>query len=352
MMMCYLFILIIVVLLSFIVFYPGVNLRILLLFIKPPKDFAVDEKTLDPDYSDFRQWAAHPGKKNITEIIPPNSSLENMQLAAEADIFYIHRTTLISRCRWNSDTRNQKLNNITDKQAIRNQAGIFNGSCRIFAPRYRQATLYSFFDKKGNGEKALDLGYKDVRAAFLYYLQHFNNGRPVIIAGHSQGAQHATNLIREFFDGKDLEKKLIAAYLTGMPLQINTFRTIPFSENPSQTGCFVSWSTFGDGVYPNYFKEGYKTAVTTNPLTWDCQQGYAGYEKHLGAVSPGFKKIHRHCINAKCGTGVLWIKNKKILTFIPLPLKNYVVMDFDLFYMNTRENVKQRIEAYFNGKIK
>jgi hypothetical protein len=45
-----------------------------------------------------------------------------------------------------------------------------------------------------------------VKTAFLYYLQHYNNGRPIIIASHSQGATHGKRLLKEFFDGKELQK--------------------------------------------------------------------------------------------------------------------------------------------------
>jgi hypothetical protein len=187
-----------------------------------------------------------------------------------------------------------------------------------------------------------------VREAFLFYLKNHHHNRPLVIAAHSQGAEHATRLILEFFDGQPLSKKLIVAYLTGMPLQKDTFREIPPGESALQTGCFVTWSTFGWGIHPNYFVEGYKTAVCTNPLSWEGNEVFSGYEKHAGGISPGFKKIHKNCIAGKCEKGVLWIRNRKPLPFFPLPLKNYVIMDFDLFYMNIRENVKQRIDAYFD----
>jgi hypothetical protein len=318
-----------------------------MVLIRPRKDFEAMKTPSPPDYSDILNWAAHPDKRDVTDLVPDYPGLKNNQSDAGADLFYIHRTTLISRFKWNADVGNKKLNRLTDKQAIRNQAGIFNESCRIFAPRYRQATLFSFFDKNGNGEKALNLAYHDVREAFLFYMKNYNHERPLVIAAHSQGAEHATRLIREFFDGKILNKKLIVAYLTGMPLQKDAFDEIPFGESSIQTGCFVTWSTFGWGIHPNYFAEAYKAAVCTNPLTWENNGALAGFEKHEGAVSPGFRKIHKNIIAAKCERGVLWIRNRKPVPFFPLPLKNYVIMDFDLFYINVRENVKQRIDAWF-----
>ena len=63
-----------------------------------------------------------------------------------------------------------RANDLTDSWVMRDQASVFNECCRVFAPRYRQATLYSFQDNSGSGEKALDLAYEDVRTAFLYIL--------------------------------------------------------------------------------------------------------------------------------------------------------------------------------------
>ena len=55
---------------------------------------------------------------------------------------------------------------------------------------------------------------EDVKAAFQYYLEHYNNGRPIIIASHSQGTTHAKRLLKEFFDGTALQHQLVAAYLS------------------------------------------------------------------------------------------------------------------------------------------
>ena len=332
------------------VFHPAINLRIMRFFIRPFKPFDRNRAPDQPDYSNADNWAALPTKENITDKVPKNSSLESDQGEKLADVFYLHRTTLISKIRWNADIKNRALNKRTDKEAIRNQASIFNESCNIYAPRYRQATLYSFFDKTGSGDKALDLAYEDVRNAFRYYLEHYKQGRPIIIAAHSQGAEHATRLLKEFFDGKELLGKLVIAYLVGMPIEKDEFSTIPHSEKHDQTGCYVSWSTFGRGIKPNYFQDQYATSVCTNPLTWDKNEEYGDYNKHLGCVPPNFKKVDKHVIDAKCADGVLWIRNRKILKYMPLPLKNYVVMDFDLFYVNIRENVKQRIRNYFESK--
>ena len=61
--------------------------------------------------------------------------------------------------------------------------------------------------------QAFELAYQDVKKAFEYYLEHYNNGRPIIIASHSKGSTHTIRLLKEFFDGKQLKEKLVMAYL-------------------------------------------------------------------------------------------------------------------------------------------
>jgi len=333
-----------------IIFTPGINLRILLFLIRPLKPFIKYKIPVKPDYSNYDSWAAFPQINTIADRVPVRSTLKSQQINAMVDVFYLHRTTLVSNQKWNADIENKILNNRTDKEAIRNQVSIFNESCKIYAPRYRQATLYSFFDKSGSGQKALDLAYQDIKDAFRFYLDHYNQGRPIVIAGHSQGAEHAKRLLLEYFDGKELRKKLVVAYLIGMPIQESTFTEIPPGGSPSQTGCFLCWSTFGWGISPNYFQESYRTSVCTNPLTWDKNEVYGGFQMHLGSVPLNFRRIDKQILDTKCEYGVIWIHNRKKLSYMALPVKNYVIMDLNLFYMNIRENLKLRINNYFNTR--
>jgi alpha-beta hydrolase superfamily lysophospholipase len=75
----------------------------------------------------------------------------------------------------------------------------------------------SWTKKLPTARPPVDLAYADVKAAFQYYLAHYNEGRPIIIAGHSQGTAHATRLLHEFFEhDPKLRRQLVAAYLIGI----------------------------------------------------------------------------------------------------------------------------------------
>jgi len=114
----------------------------------------------------------------------------------------------------------------------------------MYAPFYRQAHIRSFreeFKQKG-GDAALDYAYQDVRHAFEYYLEHYNQGKPIVLASHSQGTLHAARLIKDFFDGKPLRDQLVAAYLVGIGIPKDAFSDIQLINKPDETGGFVSWN--------------------------------------------------------------------------------------------------------------
>ncbi len=122
-----------------------------------------------------------------------------------------------------------------------------------FRPRYRQANLQAFFtDDKEKAKAAFDTAYEDMRTAFIYYLKNYNNGRPIIIASHSQGTLHAGRLLKEFFEGKPLQNQLVCAYIIGLPVFTNYFSDLKPCEDSTATGCFVRWRTFEEGYISPY----------------------------------------------------------------------------------------------------
>ena len=167
------------------------------------------------NYSDSDNWAALPSKQDQADRTP-HPDLQDLQTEAKVDVFFLHPTTYTKKKgnnQWNGDTENDDLNQTTDNGTILNQASIFNGAGKVYAPRYRQAHLHAYYSKdKSSAKKAFNLAYHDVKTAFEYYLKNFNKGRPIIIASHSQGTNHAETLLKEFFDGKPLQEKLVAAY--------------------------------------------------------------------------------------------------------------------------------------------
>jgi len=307
-----------------------------------------------PDYSNEKNWAALPSRADEADLTPLPEMTDNQQVA-KADVFFLYPTTLTKgrpKKIWNADVNNKKRNKEIRKTPIRLQSTIFNGAAKIYAPFYRQAHIKSFgylagdnAEKKEKAEAALALAYEDVKAAFEYYLKNHNDGRPIIIAGHSQGARHGANLLKDYFDGKPLQKQLVAGYVIGMPIPTDFYQNIPVCESPDQTGCFVSWRTFKTGHYPKKYIYG-KQITVVNPLSWKTDETVVPNSENKGAVLRGFDKIYPELVNAKAINGLLWCDRPKFPGSWLLRTKNYHAGDLNLYYLNVRENVGVRVEAF------
>ncbi len=302
-----------------------------------------------PDYSKLYYWAAHPWKNDRSDSVP-KPLRQNFTKDSSADVFFIHPTTLTAKDdeRWNAPIDDAFINAKTDYSTILYQASVFNEQCRVFAPRYRQAHIRAFFTADKAADTAFEMAYEDVKAAFEYYLQHYNNGHPIIIASHSQGTKHAARLLKEYFEGKPLQNKLVCAYIIGLPVPENYFSSIPPCKDAGSTGCIVSWRTFKSGyTEPNFVaKENFK-AVVINPLSWTTDTIHISSSQNKGGVLLKFNKLVPHAVDAQIHNNVLWTGKPNVFGKIFFTKKNFHVGDINLFYMNIRENVKYRIAAYW-----
>ena len=319
---------------------------------KPKGVFSAEKLSPAPDYSDLDNWAAHPMKKDSADLLPI-PDLKNVQDTSGVDVFFLHPTTYTRRpgnTLWNGPIEDGKLRTKTEKYPIRYQATALNGAGRIYAPFYRQAHIQSYFTKKRkeSARQAFEVAYKDVENAFLYYLEHEKNGRPFIIASHSQGTQHAGRLIRRLIDGKDVQERMVAAYLIGMPVREDAFRNIQPCRSEIQTNCFCSWRTWRRGRLPNPKRDTVSHVLVTNPLTWQTT-GNAPREMNRGTLLRDFHKIYDPgLVDAEVQDRVLWVNRPKFPWSFLILRPNYHIADYNFFWMNIRENAKKRVRAYLN----
>jgi hypothetical protein len=338
------------------IFRNTIKWTVIALLIKPGGNFEEIERPLAPDYSRPEHWAALPDRQDNADVVPAGGAADN-QATAAVDVFFIHPTTYYSGAHWNQPLGDPKANEFTDKNVLRGQASVFNGIGRVYAPRYRQATLYSFIDEKGNGQQALELAYADVKAAFQYYLDNYNQGRPIILASHSQGSRHGIKLLEDFFEKEPLRSKLVAAYMVGWARSPDRDEAeiagIPVCESRDQTGCWLTWNSVGPaaaGGRIDYIEE---DAVCVNPLTWKADGEYAPHELNLGGVSFSQDETDKPELDvgvvcAQCVDGLLVISRPEVdgYSYMPMGKDNYHIYDYGLFYMNVRENARERVEAY------
>ena len=300
-----------------------------------------------PDYSDLYYWAAHPWKKDPSDSVP-KPLRKNYVIDSSADVFFLYPTTLTdyNDTSWNADINDATLNAKTDYSTILYQASAFNGY-RIFSPRYRQAHIRSYFTTDtANAKAAFDTAYQDIKTAFEYYLAHFNNGRPIIIASHSQGSTHAQRLLKEFFENTPLQKQLITAYIIGMYIPNNEFASLKLCTDSLQTGCICGWRTFKKNYEPDFVIKEKGSGLITNPLTWRTGSDVAYNTLNEGSILLNFNKIKTHVTDAQIHDGILWIGKLHLPGGFLIKRKNFHIGDINLFYLNIRNDVKRRV-AYF-----
>ena len=318
---------------------------------KPLKtDYSISTNPAAPDYGDPFFWSALPDRQDFADHIPIHSPVELIdgQKDAVADVFYIHPTTFFSREEWNADLHDEKVNKSTDERAVKNQATAFNGSCKVYAPRYRQAAYNAYFSLTSpDAMKAFELAYEDIKNAFQYYLDHYNNGRPIIIAGHSQGTTMAKWLLRDFFDGTPLQNQLVCAYLIGMPVYKNEFTSIPPCDSANQIGCYITWRSYvaGNEPKPKFIAPDKENVVVNNPLTYTRDAQLANTDCNAGGLGRDGETIYPGVCSAQIHNDIVWVSKPDVpgKAFIP---NNLHVADYNLYWLNIRENVALRIQTY------
>jgi pimeloyl-ACP methyl ester carboxylesterase len=210
------------------------------------------------DYSVDSNWLCRPGGQDAcaidltTTVVRADGTTSREAFTANPsapiDCFYVYPTVSTDTTP-NSDTSPDAA----ELRVVAQQFARFQSVCRPYAPSYRQVTLAGLRTAMAAGPFSLDQGmaYDDVLAAWRYYLEHDNNGRGVVLVGHSQGSFILTRLIKEEIDGKPVQGRMVSAILMGAaPLVAKgsdvggSFQSIRLCRSAAQTGCLIAFSTF------------------------------------------------------------------------------------------------------------
>lgn len=331
----------------------------------PPFPFDPARTPPAPDYAGSPNWASLPWIRDDADLVPPGVPAPP-QLRAPADVFFIHPTVLMSRERWNADTRDLDLNGKVGQTTIRNQASVFNGCCAIYAPRYRQLTLGGYLKWSENSVAATELAYSDILRAFREFRRRVGD-RPFILAGHSQGSRLGRLLIEREIDGKPIAKRMVAAYLIGHWIELDWFkqlRDVRTCTGATDTGCVVTWSTFEagrnagsqrrllgrqSGYQPETIKRPY---ACINPLSWTTTTALAPKQANIGAWvygdGPSPRPLDTGLVSARCGKdGGLYIsKPGEPYQATVIPFGNHHNNDYQIAWMNLRQNATDRVAAF------
>lgn len=271
------------------------------------------------------------------------------------DVFWVYPTILSNDPRWLMDIDDPKLRRAAIR-TVSTQAGVFEGQANIYAPAYRQANIASLFTK-GDTTLIRQTANQDVEAAFKYYLENYNNGRPFILAGHSQGSEILVEIATKLWGSSPKHNLLVAAYVLGWsitPEDIEKNPAIKVCEDKDQTGCFIAYNSIAPGKQSKIENLTRGKCYVVNPLTWKTDSIFAPASLNQESVffsENGSRTSYKNFAAAQVVNGALQVHVAKPSLLGPTsgPYDGiYHSSDYSLFYKNIQDNAKLRIKNFIN----
>ena len=335
----------------------------------PDHPFNSKDAVQQLDYSKESSWASLPFIADEADLVP-FGEVGVDQLNSKVDVFFVHPTGFLKGNHWTDPLYEVSATKENTQWMMANQASVFNGCCSIYAPRYRQASIYSYFGSDKLRDEIHSFVYKDVKKAFEYFIKNFSNGRPFIIASHSQGTGHSIRLLAEEIDGTNLYSRMVGAYIIGGEVSkswMNKMNNISICNRPTELGCLVHWDTI-NVKHINMNMRRYKNNICVNPITWKNEGPLSNLSDSKGAVyisgnftinltgdddpkgeifGPLEAPIKQY-VQAQCKDGILFASDQTGTKFQGFGGSNgnYHGLDFALFYIDIRENAILKVNTY------
>ncbi len=244
------------------------------------------------------------------------------------------------------------------------KASVYEESTNVFVPFYRQAGMRiegEAWKETGSIDEAVSrMPYEDITSALDYYFENYNEGRPFIIAAHSQGSAILKLVLKNYFkEHPDYYERMVAAYAIGYSFTKEDFEENPhmkFATGEKDTGVIISWNTEGKEnveedvstcvLLPN--------AISINPLNWKLDDTYAPASENLGSriFNAETNEIEPKDVGADAQVdterGVVVTNADCTPTEMPefFGTQSYHSEEILLYYDNIRDNVAKRIAAY------
>lgn len=286
--------------------------------------------------------------------------LETAETAA-ADVFFICPTVYSGT----DDSYNMSLEDTASKEAFAGatnmEKGIYDEDARFFAPYYRQAGLNVYELPPEEREAYLSLAYEDIKEAFTYYLEHFNQGRPIVLAGFSQGADMSIRLLKDCFAREEVNDLLVACYAIGWRITEEDLKEYPhlrFAAGETDTGVIISFNSEAESVTDSLMIPAGTRTLAINPLNWKTDSTPASREENAGACFTDYSGSIVTEIPHLTGAyidpqrGALKVPDVSPQEYPPvLSIFSdgiYHLYDYQFFYRNLQENVGVRIDAYLS----
>lgn len=301
-----------------------------------------------------------PKKADVTDYsITDNWAYYEADVDKKVDVFFICPTV------FKSDENNNNMT-LTDDEtkkkflgAINMEKGIYDADARVYAPYYRQISMGAYNLSEDPLKEAKAKATSDVVEAFRYYMEKENNGRPVILAGFSQGSEMALNLLKEYSDNDTFQKQIVAAYLIGWRVtdkDLKDFPSLKMAKGQNDTGVIVSFDCEAPSITSTMIVPENTKTNSINPLNWKTDGTPASASENKGACFTDYSGSITKEIPALCGAaidptrGTLKIQDVSVEAYPAklsiLPEGSFHIYDYQFFYRNLQENVKARLDAY------
>ena len=292
------------------------------------------------------------------------------EITKDVDTFYIYSTMYNGVNE--GDPEFAPLDNAEVLQSIEAEyaikSSVFEDYTNLFIPFYHQAGM-AFVIRTMQAGGSIDSSmsgtpYDDITAALDYYFEHFNGGRPFVIAGHSQGAAILRLVLKGYFrEHPEYYRRMVAAYAIGFAVTKDYLDANPylkFATGESDTGVIISWNTEG----PRNVAENAVNAlvmpgaISINPLNWKRDETYAPASLNLGSIVVD-EKTGATEIRDIGGDAQVNLARGTVVTnagAVPNEMQEftgpqcYHQDDYSIFYNNVKDNVAKRIAAYLAGK--
>lgn len=325
--------------------------------LDPKEPFQTYDPPPPPDYAGRGAWALLPAQPlAVSSKDPP------------ADVFFVSPTTYDGGAHWNAPIDDAKADRVFREVMAPNYAGPFVRVGRIFAPRYRQASLYSLLTLREDAKEARRFAYADVAAAFRHYLAVYNHDRPFVVVGVEQGGTLAARLLAEAVAGDPgLRARFAGAYLIETVVPADA-PPIPPCVRPGQPGCLAAWASAYEGDPERaqtildrslIWREGQldnlhgRVPVCFNPLLGAASDAAAPARLSLGAANasglewgarPAF--LTRQ-VSARCEKGVLRVSRPRSPSLKPTGswADRRKAAPYNLFYADLEADAKARVAA-------
>ncbi|MBQ2062612.1 MAG: DUF3089 domain-containing protein [Oscillospiraceae bacterium] len=320
-------------------------------------DGVVKKPTADPVPAEAPTPAADPEPDGVSYENPDNWAYFETDADKPADVFLVCPTVDMN------DEFNMSLDDEDTRAsflgALNMERGIYEGSGRMFAPYYRQAAMKVYGLDRSQWEPYMEIAYRDVSAAFACYLENENDGRPIILAGFSQGADMCYRLLAEYFGDEALYDQLVAVYAIGWPCTEELTAKYPQirpAAAADDIGVVISFDCESPEVEETFINPAGQTAFTINPLNWKTDGTAADKSENPGACFTKYSGEIRQEAAGLCGCyideerGVVKVTDINPADYpaiVPgLPEGAYHVYDYQFFFRALQQNVQLRAEQY------